>query len=205
MNIYVFGAGGHSKVVISTLLVCGYKIEGIYDDDPTKQNKKILGISVIGTIKDALLNEKNKTGILAIGDNKTRKKLFQVLKNWKWVTVIHPKAYVDISVTIGEGTVVFAGSIIQADANIGLHVITNTGAIVEHDCIIGDFCHIAPGSKLGGGVQIREGALIGIGANILPGVKIGAWSIVGAGSVVIEDVPDNVIVAGVPAKIIKRL
>jgi len=202
MKVYVFGAGGHSKVVISTLLACGHKIKGIYDDDLTKQNKTLLGIPVIGTIKDAL-SEKNKAGILAIGDNKTRKELSQVLKNWKWVTVIHPRAYVDASVTIGEGTVVFAGSIIQPDANIGLHVIINTGAIVEHDCTIGDFCHIAPGSKLGGGVQVGEGALIGIGANILPGVNIGAWSIVGAGSVVIEDVPDNAVVAGVPAKIIR--
>ena len=101
---------------------------------------------------------------------------------------------------IGEGTVVFAGAIVQPDTVVGRHAILNTACSVDHDCTLGDFTHIAPGSRLAGNVKVGSGSLIGLGAVIVPGRAIGSWAIVGAGSVVVHDVPDRTVVRGVPAR-----
>ena len=89
-------------------------------------------------------------------------------------------------------------------SSIGKHTIINTNATVDHDCHLGDFVHIAPGATLCGGVKVGNGTLIGANATVLPNCKIGKNVSVGAGAVVTTDLPDNVVVAGVPAKIIKH-
>ncbi len=199
MNTYVFGAGGHAKVVLSTMLAAGFSVDGIFDDDPQKQNTELFGIRIVGPIA-RVADMKPAQGVLAFGDNKLRREFARRLREWKWLSVVHPNAYVHPSVFVGPGTVVFAGAVIQPATFIGEHVIINTGATVDHDCVIGDFVHIAPGAHLGGNVQVEEGALVGIGAVVLPGVKIGAWAIVGAGAVVRKNVPPAAVVAGVPAR-----
>ena len=74
---------------------------------------------------------------------------------------------------------------------------------MEHDCLVGDYVHISPGAILCGNVKLEEGVWVGAGATIKQGVTIGKWSVIGAGAVVISDVPSNVVVAGVPSKLIK--
>lgn len=202
MRLYVFGAGGHAKVVVSTALSLGMSVEGIFDDDLEKQGSEVLGIKVIGTMADAQ-KKTPECGVLAVGNNKIRQKLAQSLKGWEWVTLIHPKAYVHPRAYLGVGTVVFAGVVIQPDVRVGVHSIINTGATVDHDCEIGDFVHLAPGVNLAGNVRIGEGTFVGIGTVILPGVKIGAWTTIGAGTVVREDLPSGVTAVGVPARIVK--
>jgi sugar O-acyltransferase (sialic acid O-acetyltransferase NeuD family) len=199
MRLYLIGAGGHAKVVLSTILAAGLSVDGLFDDDPQKQGMEILGVPIVGTISDAKRSSP-ACGILAIGDNRTRYRLAHELLGWKWLTIIHPKAYVHPSAKLGPGTVVFAGAVIQPDTQVGAHVIINTGATVDHDCWIGDFVHLAPGVHLAGNVAVEEGAFIGIGVVAAPKVKVGAWAIVGAGAVVVEDIPPRVIAIGVPAK-----
>lgn len=203
-DIVIIGAGGHAKVVISTLFELNFKIVGILDDDPNKWNQKVFNVPIIGPIE--LLKTGNyELGIVAIGDNKIRNEIVNKYGNFcKWVSIIHPFSYVHPSVQIGEGSVIFAGVVIQPDVIIGKHVIVNTSASIDHDCNIEDFVHIAPGCHLAGGVYVGEGSLIGIGSSIIPYKKVGKWSIIGAGSVVINDIPDCVTVVGVPARILKN-
>ncbi len=201
-SIIIVGAGGHAKVVISTAIECGINVSLIIDDDHLKWGKEIYGIRIDGPISK-FANIKYKA-VMAIGDNRTRKNIVDILNEFQWVTLINPKTYVHPSSNIGKGTVVFAGSIIQPDVNIGEHCIINTGATVDHDCKIEDFVHIAPGVNVAGGVTIGKGVFMGIGSKVVIGKYIGSWSTVGAGSVVINDVPDGVVVAGVPARIIKE-
>ena len=199
MRIYVFGAGGHAKVVVSTLLAAGYVVEGVFDDNPRKQGLQVLGVPVLGAVAEAQELPPAK-GVLAIGNNHVRRELASRFSGWEWVTAVHPRAYVDRSAIVGSGTVVFVGAIVQPEAELGAHAIVNTGANVDHDCCVEDYVHIGPGVNLAGSVHVEEGALVGVGASVIPGVRIGAWSVIGAGSVVIRDIPSGVRAAGVPAR-----
>lgn len=203
--LYVLGAGGHGKVVVSTLLACGFSVDGVLDDDAGKTGTTVLGIPVIETIEAFILRKRKARAVCAVGDNKTRKELTVRLASFpvEWVTAVHPAALVHPSVRLGNGTIVFAGAIIQPETVIGAHCIVNTGALIDHDCIIGDFCHIAPGCRITGGVTAEEGAFLGAGATVIPGVVIGPWSVTGAGSTVIRDIRPGVTAAGSPARILK--
>lgn len=80
------------------------------------------------------------------------------------------------------------------------HSIINTGAIIEHDVFIGTYCHIAPGSIIIGGTHVHEGVFLGVGTKIIPNKKIGEWGIIGAGSVVLNDIPPYSKAYGVPCQ-----
>lgn len=204
MRVYVFGAGGHAKVVVATLLEMGATVQGLFDDDPATWGKELLGAGVLGPISDAA-NMKGEAGVIAVGDNSARLRLARQLGGWQWITAVHPKAIVHSTAQLGPGTVVFAGAIIQPHAKLGAHCIINTAATVDHDCSLEDFVHIAPGVHLGGNVLLREGAMLGVGSVVIPGRQIGEWSIVGAGSAVISDVPGRCVASGVPARLKRRL
>lgn len=196
--VAVIGAGGHAKVVISTLRAVGHTVVGAFDDDPKKRGSTLLGVKVLGVTAD-LANTEYRAAVIAVGDNATRRNLAQRIKVVEWITVVHPAAFVDPSVKLGRGTVVFAGSVIQPDSVVGDHVIVNTGSTVDHDCVVADFAHIAPGVHLAGETQLGTGALLGIGVVVKPGCRIGEWTIVGAGGVVVKDLPANITAFGVPA------
>ncbi|MCS7242181.1 acetyltransferase [Candidatus Caldatribacterium sp.] len=199
MGVYVIGAGGHAKVVVSTLLEAGVSVDGLFDDDVGKVGSAVMGVRVLGTLADARAISP-QAGIIGIGDNRTRRRIAEELVGWEWISVIHPRAYVHPSVCVGPGVVVFAGSVIQPGVHLGAHVIVNTGVTVDHDCVVHDFAHLAPGVHLAGAVEVGEGVLLGVGSVVIPGVRIGEWAVVGAGSVVVRDIPSCVTVVGVPAK-----
>jgi UDP-perosamine 4-acetyltransferase len=90
-------------------------------------------------------------------------------------------------------------AVINCHTSVGDNVLVNTGAVVEHDCRIDSHVHIAPGVTLGGGVSVASGCHVELGASVIQSVRLGVDSIVAAGAVVVEDVADGVMVAGVPA------
>jgi sugar O-acyltransferase (sialic acid O-acetyltransferase NeuD family) len=175
---------------------------GFLDDNDAFHGTRLLGLPVLGPID--VYRELASTGlVMGIGDNAARKAIVERLGTeipHPWHGAIHPTATIAPSVQIGEGTVVAAGAVINPDTIIGKHAIINTGATIDHDCKIGDFCHIAPGAHLAGGIHVGEGSLIGIGVVATPYHSIGAWVVVGAGAVVIRDIPDRVVAKGVPAR-----
>ncbi len=197
-GIVVIGAGGHAKVVISTLAARGLPIAAVFDDDDTKWGMDAQGIPVSRTER-----ERGGGAIIGIGDNAQRRDVASTLK-FEWQTVVHPSAYVHPSAKLGRGTVIFAGAVVQPDVVIGDHVIVNTGATVDHDCIVGDYVHLAPGVHLAGSVRVGEGAFLGIGSVVIPGVEIGPWSTLGAGAVAIRDLAAGGVAVGVPATELKR-
>ncbi len=201
-EIIIIGAGGHGKVVLSTLLSMGKKVRGFVDDNPNLLHTKILGYPVLGN--RSLLIEKNQAAILTIGDNQIRKKFAAMYPHLNWQTAIHPTAYVHESVTIGQGSVVFAGAIIQPDSMIGEHTIINTAVSIDHDCRIENFTHLAPGVHLAGHVTLGEGCFLGMNSCVIPTQSVGAWSTIGAGSVVVKNIDANVFAKGVPARIYKK-
>lgn len=200
-GVAVIGAGGHGKVVVSTLLAAGERVAGLFDQDRERWGRSVLGVDILGGVDELeLLGIRH--AVLAIGDNRRRLELADELSGSGLVfrAAIHPAAVVHESVEIGAGSVVFAGAVVQPDARLGAHSIVNTSASVDHDCRLGDCVHVAPGARVAGGVTLGDGAFLGVGCSVLPGVSIGEWAVVGAGAAVIRDVRADSIVKGIPAR-----
>jgi sugar O-acyltransferase (sialic acid O-acetyltransferase NeuD family) len=201
--VTVIGAGGHAKVVISTLLAAGFDPVQVLDDDASRWGTSLLGVPISGPIAAAAeLGERR--AVVAIGSNLIRERIASALDGLHWLTAVHPHACVDPSAELGPGTVIFAGAVIQPDARIGEHVILNTAATIDHDCEVGAYAHLAPGVHLAGGVKVGRGSFLGIGSVAIPGCSIGAGCTVGAGAVIIRDLPDHVTAVGVPARPVRR-
>jgi sugar O-acyltransferase (sialic acid O-acetyltransferase NeuD family) len=200
--VYVIGAGGHGKVVIDALVSNGVAIEQIrlLDSDPKIAGKQVLGISVETLEIQRRCDDWDFH--VAVGNNAMRARLSSQLTvaGGKALSVIHPEASVSRYASVGAGVFVAAKAIVGPEASIADGVIVNHGAIVDHDCVIEGFCHVAPNATLGGAVVAGERVLIGSGASLLPSVRIGVDATVGAGAVVLADVPANQTWAGVPAQ-----
>lgn len=205
----IYGAGGHGKVVCDNLEHdSNIEIHGFLDSNSQKNGTNFFGHKILGgrELCAALISKGIRYAIIAIGDNEERKKIAEILRGegFSFLTVIHPSASLGKGVKIGEGTVIMAGVVVNADAIIGKHVILNTASVIEHDSIVADYAHIAPGVHLGGTVTVGESTLVGIGANVLPEIRIGCSSVVGAGAVVIKNIPDKTIAVGNPARILDK-
>lgn len=195
--MYLFGASGHGKVIKDILNANGVKVEAFVDDNPDVNECGGCCVMHYATGLSPI--------IVSVGMNRIRKMIVERLKTnnptIKFGTAIHPSAIVSPTVQIGEGTVVMAGTVINADAIIGKHCIINTGATVDHDCIIEDYCHIAPGTHISGATHVGEGTWVGVGSSVIQCLNIGKNCMIGAGSVVVKDIPDNVTAYGCPAEI----
>ena len=195
-EIYLYGAGGHAKVILDILQEKEVSVKAIFDDNT--EIKELLDIPVEAYDSQSPL-------IISIGNNRIRKEIADKLTSVSFETAISRRAVVSERASIGSGTVVMQGAVVQSCAEVGKHAIINTGATVDHDCVIGDYVHIAPGCTLCGNVTVGEGTFIGAGTVIIPGVKIGKWAVIGAGSVIRKDIPDNVMAVGNPCITIKTL
>lgn len=193
---FLFGAGGHAKVILEILEAEGAAIGGLFDANLSAG--PIWDYAVAEFPGD--LDPEQDDLIIAVGHNTSRRDLAQSL-DVPFGTAVHPSAVISPRARIGEGTVVMAGVTINSDAVIGAHSIVNTGAQIDHDCVIGPFTHISPGVTLCGNVEVGEGSHVGAAAVAIPGMRIGSWTTVGAGAVVVRDVPSGVTSVGNPAQV----
>lgn len=204
-ELIIVGAGGHAAVVASAARAAGYERIRVADQNPDCIGSDLLGIRVEDYEFCLSDGGFNRGCHIAIGDAVARERIGQQVTDagGSLVTVVHPRAYCDAAATVGDGCFLAALSIVSARATVGRNCIINHGAIVDHDCVVASGSHIAPGAALGGGVAIGRSSLIGANAVVLPGTRIGDHCIVGAGSVVIEDVIDKSTVVGNPATELK--
>lgn len=137
----------------------------------------------------------------------TRRSLFveqAAAAGLEFATVTHPSAVVSPSAQIGSGSIVGAGVVVAAHARVGAHVILNRGVLVGHHTTIGEYVTLSPGANVAGCLAIGDGTFVGMGATVLDRVNVGRGAVIGAGAVVTKDVPDNVRVLGVPARVVRR-
>ena len=201
-NMVVYGAGGHGKVVAEILAAMGHTVRGFIDDDVELCGKTILGLRVFEAGEWLKANSGSQIA-LGIGDNYAREKAACSVREYgcALLPALHPAATVSKSAMLRDGVVVMAGAVLNAECRIEPGAIINTGAIVEHDVRISCYAHISPNATLGGGSQIGTHSHIGMSASVLPLKIVGADCIVGAGAVVIDDIPDGQIAYGIPARV----
>jgi sugar O-acyltransferase (sialic acid O-acetyltransferase NeuD family) len=207
-KIVIIGGGGHAKVVISVLRKSGYDIAGYTD----RENRgMILGVQYLGDdgiLKEILTNNSKCSAIIGIGKIDTSELRIGLQRSvgelgFNFPVIVSPHAVVNEEVSLGDGTVVFDGVVVNSGTEIGRACIINTHSTVEHDCQIGDNVHLAPGVTLSGGVTIGNNCFIGTGANIIQCITICENCSIGAGSTVVSDITIPGIYAGNPVKRIK--
>ena len=203
----IIGGGGHGAVLIEAALACG-DVEPVcvLESDARLWGTELLGIPIRGgdELLPTLLAEGITAFLVGLGgtrDNGPRRRLYEraVASGLHAPLLKHPAAVVSLSAVLGPGTVVLAGAIVGTRVLTGANVIVNSGVILEHDCVIEDHVHLASGATLAGNIRVAQAAHIGVGATVREGVSIGAGALVAAGAVVIRDVSEGDIVAGVPA------
>lgn len=208
-KVIIVGASGFGKEVLSLLkLFQDINVIGFIDSRVEIKGERIDGIPVLGddSFLENLRNEGVEAAVVAIGDYQTRAKLAQHCRElgYQLINVVHPSSKIVNTVKMGEGVIIYGGTVINADVKIGNNVLINSGATIGHDTVVEDNVNINPGVDIGGKVLIKQGAYIGIGSSVIQNIVVGAESLVGAGAVVIRDVPEKLTVAGVPAKVIRR-
>lgn len=195
----IIGCGGHGRVIADIARAMGEHPVSFLDDNPANAPPER---SVVGPTLELL---PTLTGIhrfvVAIGDGAIRRRLAEAVlaAGGELAVLVHPSAVVARDVSLGEGTVVMAGAVINTGARIGRFVIINTGATIDHDNIIEDNVQIAPGANLAGAVTCRENAFIATGAVVIPRIEIGEGAYIAAGAVVTRSVRPRALVAGCPA------
>jgi sugar O-acyltransferase (sialic acid O-acetyltransferase NeuD family) len=210
-KIVIIGAGGFSQDVLDILDACnwikpqyeilGYIVESKYGEPGTEVN----GFPILGDFDWFGRYQHKVCAISTVGAAEVR---FHLVKRASelgvpFCNVVHPTAILTRHLSIGEDVVLAAGCIIAFKTRIGNHVHVNLDCTIGHDVILEDFVTLAPGVHVSGNVTIAMGAQIGTGANIIEKVDIGEWSVIGAGSTIVRDVPPNTTVVGVPGKVIK--
>ena len=210
-ELLIVGAGAQAKYVLEICALLGdMLVLGLVDvaDNPVIWGKPRFGTHVLGGLE--VLAQWSRTGgaaIVCTGDNLHKQQLTEQVTRlgYQLVNRIHPRAVIATTAQIGEGTIINAGAVVQPYARLGRGVMIHAGVVVEHDDHIEDYVNLAPGVRLAGWVTVKQRAYVYTGASVIPSKTIGADAQVGAGAVVINDVPDRAVVVGVPARIVKYL
>lgn len=214
-RLVVVGGGEHARVVIEAARSRPdlWDVVGFVDPAPCPETAQRLGLPHLGDDEWALALADREAdvcfvlGVGAIGVYGRRQEI--VLRysgrSVRWAAaVVHARAWVSPTASLGAGAAVMAGAAVNSGARIGAHAVVNTGAVVEHDVELGDFAQAAPGAVIGGGSSVGAGSYLGLGSRVRDHLRIGQAATVGMGAVVVRPVPDGAVVTGVPARDAQR-
>jgi sugar O-acyltransferase (sialic acid O-acetyltransferase NeuD family) len=189
-EIILIGGGGHCRSCIDVIETDNrFVIAGIIDI-PEKVGQTVLNYTIIGSEDDLReIVKTRKSYLITIGQIKgpdiRMEKYEQIARiGGTFPVVVSPKSYASKHASVGEGTIIMHGAIVNAGARIGRNCIINTGAIIEHDVIIGDHCHISTGATINGGTVIKWGSFVGSNAVTKEYITIGEKSFIKANSLV---------------------
>ena len=206
-DLIIIGGGGFAKEVIWLANDCNRKVKGVLDDSVQTHNIQVQGATVLGDVS-SWVNYKDCEFIIAIGSPRTRQKVLDKMLTFgepDFATLIHPSVRFSNTVSIGEGSIICAGSILTADISLGKHNILNLNVTVGHECEFADYVTIAPMVAVSGNVKLHHLVEVGTGAVIRQGLNLAEGSMLGMGGILTKNIPERMIYAGNPAKKLKEI
>jgi sugar O-acyltransferase (sialic acid O-acetyltransferase NeuD family) len=184
----------------------GFSALGFLDNDPEKKGATFLGLPVFGGIDvlPSLLRDDVRVVNLITGSTHARFETSLAMRRHgaRFCNFIHPSVNLEMT-TVGVGNYIQESVVVQAGVEIGNNSSIHIGTMVGHETTIGHSVFIAHACSISGSVRIGDGVFMGTNATVTPRLSIGRWATIGAGSVVIKDVPDYAVVVGNPARILK--
>ncbi|WMJ87117.1 acetyltransferase [Anaerocolumna sp. MB42-C2] len=209
-DIVIIGAGGLGKEVAQLIKEINkdkktWNLLGFIDETVEKQGSVINDTPVLGSFDWLLKSRKNKIWtVCALGNPRDKYNIIQKASAYpvNYATLIHPDAKVNKYSELGSGCIICCNSFISVNTKIGNHVCINPGCGIGHDTIIEDYTSLYWNVTLSGNVCIHEGCEIGSKAIVIQKKTVGKWSIIGAGAVIIRDLPENCTAVGVPGRTI---
>ena len=209
-DLIIIGAGGFGREVSWLVERINqvnreWNIIGFADDNENLWGSVVDGYPVIGPAEE-IQSFPTAYVVCCIANTEIRQKICKKVDEYPitFATLIDPAAIVSDKVRIGSGTVICAGAVLTVDITIGEHCIIDVNSTVGHDAVLEDYVTLYPSVNVSGNTLICRGVELGTGTQVIQGKTVGANTIVGAGAVVINDMPENCTAVGVPAKVIKQ-
>lgn len=210
MKSVIIGAGTYGEVYLAYLQEAGINIVGFLDDNPKYIGQSVRGVPILGGI--TRLNDlKSTEGVEAVycplGNNKLRVKFLSMAHELGYETpnYIHPSVLISPNVTIGNGVYILLGTTIMPHTIIKDYVMISMGVHLAHHNVLEEGVFLSTGCNFGASIHAHKYAYCGISSTIMTGIhELGEDCLIGAGAVVIKDVPDNAVMAGVPAKVLRK-
>jgi len=176
-KLVIWGSGGHAREINWLCEELDVQVVGFLDERPEVKGQLVDGVPILGTLVDIeRLKAEVELVCAGVGDTSLKKRFTRetIRSGFRIASpLIHPHVRISQSNHIGEGSMIFQGSILSGNIRIGQHVIINQGVSISHDGIINDFVTVAPGVYIAGNVTIDEGAYVGIAASIRENRHIG--------------------------------
>ena len=200
-RLVVIGSSGHAQSVLEAADSAGFVIDGTIS---TENSDGDIGFaSLLSALHDIDL----VTTALALGHgvNHVRFRAFEevlsVFPQAQFPPIVHSSAWVSPTASLGRGAVVLAQASVGSGSTLGAGALINTGASLDHDSTLGDFASLGPGARTGGNTLIGPRTMLGLQAGILHGRTIGEDTVVGAHSLVVEDIPALSVAMGIPCRV----
>lgn len=202
-EVVILGAGGHALSVADAAQSSGMAIRGLYS--PESGGLRGSSFEIVSDLEN--IDFGSIWFALGVGTNHSREDLLtSFLSDFpraRLTTVVHATAWVSPHSTIHDGAVILAHGSVGPGSTVGLGALLNTGASLDHDSSLGSFGSLGPGARTGGHVHIGERTMVGMQAGILQGITVGSDSVIGAHSLVNQDVESNAVAWGSPARVMR--
>lgn len=205
-RLLILGTGGFAEEAADLAAdIPGVAVTGFVESlERSRCAETRIGLPIIW-IDDVARFAERHVGVCAVGTTKRAPFIEQAARlGLRYTQLVHPLARLSRTADIGEGAILSVGAIVATQARLGRHVIVNRAASIGHHTEVGDFVTIGPGAHICGHCRIGARTFVAVGAVVADHVTVGAGTVIAAGAVVTGDVPDHVVVAGVPARIIKH-